>query len=124
VSAAAGEGIVEVLVGGWEHSCCGRAVERGQQVVFDCIPDAAGRGWWETHHDTPAERRVSGRVVAIGIRHPDGPVEQILRLPSGRALRGFDDSDDGRLVSPQTGERVACDSEEFIVTVATPLPAA
>ncbi len=46
-------------------------------------------------------------------------MQPVLRLPSGRALRGFDDHDDGHLEDPWTGEVIATGTEEFLVTVRT-----
>jgi hypothetical protein len=51
--------------------------------------------------------------------HGPGDVQPVLRLPSGRALRGFDDHDDGHLEDPWTGEVIATGTEEFLVTVRT-----
>jgi len=47
----------------------------------------------------------------------DGTVDPIARLPSGRALRGFDEGDDGHLERPWTGDPVVNDSSRFLVTV-------
>jgi hypothetical protein len=38
-------------------------------------------------------------------------------VPSGAALRGFDDEDDGHLEDPWTGEVISSESAEFLVTV-------
>ena len=63
--------------------------------------------------------RVRGRVVDICIQRLDGSTEQIKRLPSRRALGGFDDGDDGHLEQPWTGEPVTYDSNTFLVTIAS-----
>lgn len=114
-----------VEIGGWEHECCGPAFERNELVELRCFEiaeggDHAGR-LVETHHDLSAtpDVVVRGRVVDISIRHRDGSIEPLERLPSGRALRGFDAHDDGRLVRPWTGETVTADSDEFLVTIAS-----
>ena len=50
----------------------------------------------------------------------DGRTAQpILRVPSGSALRGFDDEDDGHLEDPWTGDEITSESREFLVTVQT-----
>jgi hypothetical protein len=114
-----------VEVGDWEHECCGPAYERDAVVEIGCVV-VPGRGgattrYVESHHDLSSgsdTTSVRGRVVDICIQHPDGSTEQIARLPSGRALRGFDDEDDGHLERPWTGEPVSYDSNTFLVTVA------
>jgi hypothetical protein len=39
--------------------------------------------------------------------------------PSGQALPGLDEADDGRLEAPRTGDVMASTSVEFLVTVRT-----
>ena len=114
-----------VEIGGWEHECCGPAFERDEVVELRCFEmhkggDRAVR-LIETHHDLNAvpDVVVRGRVVDISIRHTDGSIEPLERLPSGRALRGFDDHDDGRLIRPWTGETVTADSDEFLIIIAS-----
>ncbi|MGY2083918.1 DUF6578 domain-containing protein [Blastococcus sp. SYSU DS0539] len=116
---------VVVEVGGWEHECCGDAIERNQLVDFQCIrykgPDGQMR-LAESHHgglDVSADERVRGRVTEIQVVHDGGGTQAILRLPSGEALRGFDDDDDGHLEDPWTGDVVTSASLEFLVTVRT-----
>ena len=116
---------VVVEVGGWEHECCGGSIERNQLVDFRCIrykgPDGQMR-LAESHHgglDVSADQRVRGRVTEIQVVHEGGATQAILRLPSGQALGGFDDDDDGHLEDPWTGDVVTSDSLEFLVTVRT-----
>ncbi|TKJ29741.1 hypothetical protein [Blastococcus sp. CCUG 61487] len=116
---------VIVEVGGWEHECCGDAIERNQLVDFRCIryrgPDGRAR-LAESHHDgldVPAEERVSGRVADIHVVGGPGAARPVLRIPSGRALRGFDDVDDGHLEDPWTGEVIEGEDPAFLVTVRT-----
>lgn len=78
----------------------------------------------ETHHDLEGLQtiEVSGTVVDLELLNPDGSRVLITRVPSGRALRGFDDRDDGELVEMHTDEPVkSIDAEvaepEFIVTL-------
>jgi len=114
---------VVVEVGGWEHECCGPAIERDQVVDFECIifaePDAQPR-LVETHHDLDIVQptvRIQGRVVDLDVVHDDGSTRSILGVPSGGALRGFGE-DDGHLEDPWTGEVVAAgQGNEFLVTV-------
>ena len=113
-----------IEVGGWEHECCGPAYERDTVVDLTCLAVSADDGsarLVESHHDLSTQRsttRVTGRVVDIAIQHPDGSTEPIERLPSGAALRGFDDHDDGHLEQPWTGVAVTNDSERYLVTIA------
>ncbi len=109
---------VEVEVGGWEHECCGDAIERGQLVDLDCQRTMGEDGLMHLHagHHSPAERRVRGRVRGIQVVRSDESSQPVLHVPSGRALRGFDPEDDGHLENPWTGE-AAPDGENFLVTV-------
>ncbi len=116
---------IVVEVGDWDHECCGPSYERDSVVDIDCLvvsrPDAAAR-YVESHHDRTTGqgvRKVRGRVTDLRIVHPDGSTESIERLPSGRALRGFDDADDGHLEQPWTGEPVLKDSSQFLLTILT-----
>ncbi len=114
---------VVVGVGGWEHECCGAAVERHGLVDFGCIRQAGPDGRVrvvETHHHIDPEERVRGRVTDIQVVSGGGTTRPILRLPSGRALRGSDDDDDGHLEDPWTGEVVTRGTLEFLVVVRTP----
>ena len=94
---------VVVEVGGWEHDCCGPAIERNQVVDLHCIrrtdPDGQMR-LVETHDHVDPDERVLGRVIEIQVVHDGGTTQQILRVPGGRALRGFDDDDDGTWKTP------------------------
>lgn len=68
----------------------------------------------ETHHDLDATHDhvvVRGRVVDILILHADGSTELLARLPSGEALRGFDEHDNGHLETAWTRESVTADSD-------------
>ena len=115
-----------VEVGDWEHECCGPPYERDTVVEVVCRivsgRDHAATRYLESHHDLTTQHdviRVRGRVVDICIQHLDGSTEQIERLPSGRALRGFDEGDDGHLDHPWTREPVAYDSNTFFVIIAS-----
>ena len=109
---------VEVEVGGWEHECCGEAIERGQVVDLDCQRAMGEDGWVHLYagRHSPAERRVRGRVRAIHVLRSGQPAQPVLRVPGGSALRGFDPDDDGHLEDPWTGEPVL-PGEDFLVTV-------
>lgn len=115
---------VVVEVGGWEHECCGEAIELDQVVDFRCIAWAAPDGrvrLIESHHelDVSADERIRGRVTEIRLVEDDGSTRAVHRAPSGKALRGFDDADDGHLEEPWTGEVIQSDGREFLVTVRT-----
>ncbi len=113
-----------VEVGGWEHECCGPSYERNTIVELTCfaLPDEGGTAtrYVESHHDLASEHHttlIRGRVADVRVRHPDGSTEQIERLPSGAALRGFDEQDDGHLHQPTTDLPVLNDAGEFLITV-------
>ena len=109
-----------VEVGDWEHECCGPAIERNDVVDLRCLRSRDADGnvrLIETHHDSPIETRVRGRVVDILVLAEDGSSTPILRVPGGRAIRGFDDEDDGHLETPWSGEHVDEPNRRFLVTV-------
>ena len=117
---------IVVEVGDWEHECCGPTYQRDTVVDLTCLV-VPGQGhattrYVESHHGLTTRHetvRLRGRLSDLFIEHPDGSREQIARLPSGRALRGFDDGDDGHLERPWTGEPVVNDSNRFLLTVTT-----
>ncbi|MBC3763553.1 hypothetical protein ACUN7V_16130 [Quadrisphaera oryzae] len=111
---------VVVEIGGWEHSCCGSAVERGQLVDLGCLRVDGRDGspaLSETHHDLEAEVRVRGRVVEVAVVRDDGSSQPIDRIPSGRELRQLDD-DPVLLEAAWTGELLP-GGTEFLVVVRT-----
>jgi hypothetical protein len=115
---------VVIEVGGWEHDCCGPAYELDSTVEVDCLelsgPDPSTTRFVESHHEAaPRSDAVThkGRVADLAIVHPDGSIESLHRLPSGRALRGFDRDDDGHLEQPWNGQPVVRDSSRFLVTL-------
>jgi hypothetical protein len=117
---------IVVEVGDWEHECCGPAYERDSVVDVTCLvvpePDGSGVRYVESHHDLTTRHPViqlRGRVSDLCIEHPDGSTDPLERLPSGRALRGFDDDDDGHLVRLWTAEPVVNDSNRFLLTLTT-----
>lgn len=76
----------------------------------------------ESHHgglDVRAGERVRGRVTGIQVMQDGGAARSVLRVPSGAALRGFDEDDDGHLEDPWTGDVIASESNEFLVNVRT-----
>nr|CAA9248450.1 hypothetical protein AVDCRST_MAG63-1807 [uncultured Armatimonadetes bacterium] len=107
-------------VGGWEHQCCGPSIERQEVVDLGYVRVAGPEGqvrFVESHHDTAPVERVRGRVADIQVAHDDGGTLPVLRVPGGRALRGFDPADDGHLEDPWTGEEVTSRHEVFFVLV-------
>ena len=122
---------VVVLVGGWEHQCCGLAAELGDVVEYAVVPtdgpgnDGSGPGapryFEDVHHDTVPTTTVRGRVIELFAVGRDGRTA-IRRVPGGRALRGFDDEDDGHLEEPWTGEVVTVpwDGDEWFEVVIDP----
>ncbi|WP_206691435.1 hypothetical protein [Quadrisphaera sp. INWT6] len=119
---------VVVHLGGWEHSCCGDAVERDQLVEWGCLrttgdDGASGTGGLRltrTHHHLEPEVDVRGRVVDLLVVRASGEPEPVHRVPSGRALRGFDPDDDGHLEQLWTGVDLPS-GEEFFVVVRSPV---
>jgi len=112
---------VVVHLSGWEHSCCGDAVERDQLVEWGCLrtgPASTGgaAALTRTHHHLEPEVDVRGRVVDLLVVRPDGDAEPVHRVPGGRALRGLDPDDDGHLEQPWTGVELPR-GEEFLVVV-------
>lgn len=108
---------VEVEVDGWDHECCGDAIERNQVVDFACLRFTGDDG--QVHLSVvahfPTDEQVRGRVCDIQVVRPGASSQPILRVPSGLALRGFD-PDDGHLEDPWTGEPVA-PGHDFLVTI-------
>ncbi|SOC87234.1 hypothetical protein SAMN05660766_0903 [Curtobacterium sp. 314Chir4.1] len=110
---------VVVIIGGWEHECCGPAVEIGDVVEYGVVSADGARRFEEVRHDTVPNQRIRGRVVELFAIGTDRRVA-IDRVPSGRALRGFDDDDDGHLEARWTGQPVTVaweDDPEFEVVV-------
>jgi hypothetical protein len=117
---------IVIEVGGWEHECCGASFERESIVEVTVLelagPDRTSTRYVESHHELGAGREAvaaRGRVADIAILHTDGSVESLHRLPAGKALRGFDDEDDGHLEQPWNGQPVVNDSDQFLVTLLT-----
>jgi hypothetical protein len=66
----------------------------------------------------PAQERrtsVTGRVVGVEVSRGSDEFVATTRLPSGRALRGFDDEDSGDLIDPITEAVLDVDPVEFII---------
>lgn len=101
---------VVVLVGGWEHQCCGLPVEIGDVVEYGVVSADGARRFEEVRHGTVRNQTLRGHVVELFAVGADGRVA-IDRVPSGRALRGFDDDDDGHLEARWTGQRVTVEWE-------------
>jgi hypothetical protein len=117
---------IVVEVGGWEHECCGPSYERDSVVSISCLvipgPQGAADRYVASRHGLATGHRTSevrGRVVDLRIEHPDGSTEPIGRLPSGGALRGGDEEDDGHLEHPWTGDSVTRDSDRYFLTIGT-----
>ena len=111
---------IVVQVGGWEHECCGEAVEVNQVVDFGCLARRRASGeeqYVETHHDDEPDVRIRGRVVDISVVDIHGARRSIARVPSGSALRGFNSQDDGHLEEQYTGQLVDAKPDVFDVRV-------
>lgn len=110
---------VVVVVGGWEHLCCGLPVEIGDVVEYGVVSADGARRFEEVRHGTVSSQTIRGRVVELYAVSPEGRLA-IERVPSGAALRGFDDDDDGRLEARWTGQPVEVEWDgdpEFEVVV-------
>jgi hypothetical protein len=117
---------IVVEVGGWEHECCGPAYERDALAQLTChivsAPDGTAARYVESRHGSASPQtttEVRGRVVDLHIQHADGSTEPLQRVPSGSALRGVDEDDDGHLEQPWTGVPVTDDSQRYLVTLDT-----
>jgi len=110
---------IEVVVGGWEHGCCGKAITPGDAVSWDIwFYDGALR---ETHHVAePGMTHVDGRVVGIEARLEGGRSVQVTRVPSGRALNGFATDESATLVDAVTGEQLTEPAGGFRVRLQVP----
>lgn len=111
---------VVIQVGGWEHECCGEAIEVNQIIDFGCLAPRQASGeerFIETHHDDEPDVRVRGRVIDISVVDAQGVRLSIARVPSGSALRGFDSKDDGHLEEQNTGQLIDAKPDVFHVKV-------
>ncbi|MBT1672494.1 hypothetical protein [Curtobacterium flaccumfaciens] len=110
---------VVVEIGGWEHQCCGPAVEIGDVVEYGVVPTDGARRFEEVRHDTVRTQTIRGRVVELYAVGVDGRVA-VERIPSGSALCGSDEDDDGHLEARWTGQPIAVEwaaDEEFEVVI-------
>lgn len=111
-------------VGGWEHACCGRAVERNELVDFECFPheepDDRVR-LIESHHgglDVPTSERIRGRVTEIQVLQDEDALS-ILRVPRADEMHTAEEADLHPREDPWTREPIPPRSWEFLVTVQT-----
>lgn len=106
-----------------EHACCGQAFERNMVVELSCrLTEVAGTDrYLQVLHGVEDRDLVCvrGCVVAVSVVHPDGSSEEIERIPSGAALTGFDENDDGHLEKSWTGELVQANSVRYLVEIAS-----
>jgi hypothetical protein len=105
---------VVVVLPAWEHDCCGPEIERGTRAHFTAAPVRVGR-FVESRHHEDATGLVELRGVVDELRAVTGagPLD-VHRIPSGRALRGVDEYDDGHLEVPWTGERLDTDTDDVL----------
>ncbi|WP_152030859.1 DUF6578 domain-containing protein [Agromyces aureus] len=109
---------VEVVIGDWDHHCCGDVVRRGDRVDWTCYSEAADGTLHETHHDLDGfpVTQVRGTIVHLLARET-GQLTRIDRVPSGRALCGFDPDDDGTVFGLESGAELEGSSLDFVVVV-------
>lgn len=117
---------ITVEVGGWEHECCGPAYERDAVIELICLvvsgQVSVPTRYVESHHDLSSSHEtihVRGRVAEISMTHADGSTEALARLPSGRALGGFDADDDGCLEQRWTGVPLVGSSDRYVLAIVT-----
>jgi hypothetical protein len=122
--------LVRVDYGGWEHECCGDAAALGDRVRWDVFLPmtgdvANGAELMESHHGGLANGvHLVGTVAHIAAVGSTGTRHAVARIPSGRAVRGFDPDDDGRLDILEDGSRRRSRTNEFVVTLDVPDEAA
>ncbi|WP_433928397.1 hypothetical protein [Curtobacterium flaccumfaciens] len=113
---------VVVVVGGWEHDCCGPAYERQATAAFTAY-GRTPRFAESRHHDDPfGITEFRGRVADLFVVAEDGTRIPVHRIPSGRALGGSDPDDDGHLEVPWTAERIEVESDTFEIVVDVHVP--
>jgi hypothetical protein len=99
----------------WSYDCCGERLERGDNVIFRCIPTHHGNSGDDVrsgaefirndHADVAPVFLCAGTVIDLSVFVPaTGQRQQIQHLPSGRASRGFDPTDDGSIYALDRGE--------------------
>lgn len=108
---------IEVEVGGWEHDCCGPAYERDARASFTAYGEGSRYSESRHHEDDTDIVELRGRVADLFVVAEDGTRVPVQRIPSGSAICGFDDHDDGHLEAPWTGEPVDVDSGWFVVVL-------
>lgn len=107
----------------WSHECCGNPLERGDDVSLTCVQaedELSGADLLATNHAGKLPWSVcSGRVLDLSLFDPEtGQRQPIQRIPSGRALRGFDESDDGLIYPVGSEESMSPPgSRRFLVRV-------
>ena len=108
-----------VEVGGWEHECCGAALERRSEVTLTCISPGersdGGDLGYSTHGIKSPVYRCTGYVLDLWLVDEAGHRQPIQCDPSGQALRGFDESDDCAIRAEPTGEIIAAHNGRFLV---------
>ncbi|MFD3444625.1 DUF6578 domain-containing protein [Microbacteriaceae bacterium 4G12] len=114
--------ILEVLVGGWEHECCGPEVVRGLPVDWTCQESAGTLE--ETHHDLDEshQTRVSGIVAEVFALTPDGDRLRVSRIPAGAALCVNDPDDAGGIENLDDGLSLSPVPEWFLVHITAEHP--
>jgi xanthine dehydrogenase iron-sulfur cluster and FAD-binding subunit A len=77
----------EIVVGGWEHECCGVELVRHQRVQWTYIIHSDGR-LHETHHELDGLRtaEVSGAVVDLELVQVDGSRVETVESLAGDAM--------------------------------------
>lgn len=110
---------ITVDVGDWDHACCGDAFALDDIVTWEIfIPRDAkplGSEYVQTRHGRLEGRvPVTGRVVAIAATRADGSATMLGAVPSGRALRGFEEYE---LREQYTDVVIDEEIHDFVVTL-------
>lgn len=78
---------VVVEAGGWEHACCGPAIERNQLVDLSCLrvlPPDGEVNLSETHHDLEPDIRVQDESETFRSRAPGNLLSRCFAYRAGR----------------------------------------
>ncbi|MFT4295860.1 MAG: hypothetical protein QM582_10660 [Micropruina sp.] len=110
---------VEIVVGGWEHECCGPEIRLNDIVRWDVRAGADGVRHATHHQVEDVSGTVRGRVAELALLdQATGGRIPIDRVPSGGALVGNQAADDPMVTRLDTGETVRLSgAAQFLVCV-------
>jgi hypothetical protein len=117
---------IRVDLGGWEHECCGRAYEVGDDVTMTLYLPMGGTlsgdaDYMESHHVLLiGGSDVRGEVVGVEALGPDGVFVSVIRLPSAAEISDDCSPDSSRFLNDVTGKDLTNEPDEFIVVLDVP----